>query len=68
MKKQRVKSPKGHFHARADLVPRAMYVVYPGEDRYPLADGVEALPVSEVARIAELARDDRGLPRPNLSG
>ncbi len=49
------KLSKGHFHARADLAPRAMYVVYPGEHRYPLADGVEALPVAEVARIAELA-------------
>ena len=49
------KLTKGNWNARDDLAPRAMYVVYPGRERFPLAKGVEALPVRQVARIAESA-------------
>jgi predicted AAA+ superfamily ATPase len=31
--------------AMQDLKLDALYVVYPGEHRYPLADGVEAVPL-----------------------
>ncbi len=46
---------KGNWTALEDLSPRATYVVYPGQDRYPMAKNVEALPISQVARIAESA-------------
>jgi len=46
------KLTKGNWTAQEDLAPRATYVVYPGRDRYPIAEGVTALPVSEVATIA----------------
>lgn len=32
--------------ARADLKLDALYVVYPGSRRYPLADGIEVVPLS----------------------
>jgi predicted AAA+ superfamily ATPase len=31
--------------AMADLKLDALYVVYPGQHRYPLADGIEAVPL-----------------------
>ena len=40
--------------ALADLGLDRVAVVYPGERRYPLADGVEAVPVSELARHGQL--------------
>lgn len=43
---------KGNWTAREELSPRMTYVVYPGRDRYPIAEGVEALPVSQVSAIA----------------
>ena len=46
---------KGNWTAHQDLAPRATFVVYAGRDRYPIAEKVEALPVSEIARIAESA-------------
>lgn len=46
---------KGNWAARDDLAPRRTYVLYPGRDRYPLAEGVEALPLSQVNAIAETA-------------
>lgn len=49
------KLTKGNFSAHADLAPRATYVVYPGRDSYPMAEGVQALPVGQVSRIAESA-------------
>jgi len=49
------KLTKGNWQARDDLAPRMTYVVYPGRDRYPIAEGVEALPVGQVATIAESA-------------
>jgi len=44
---------KGNWIARDDLAPRATFVVYPGQDRYPIEETVEALPVGQLAAIAE---------------
>ena len=40
--------------ALADLDLDRVAVVYPGERRYPLADRVEAVPVSELAEHGRL--------------
>jgi predicted AAA+ superfamily ATPase len=34
---------KGFYHARQDLQPRRTFIVYPGQDRYPLSEGVEII-------------------------
>jgi hypothetical protein len=34
---------KGFHNAREDLAPRKTFVVYSGTERYPLAEGVEAI-------------------------
>ncbi len=47
------KLTRGNFSAREALAPRATYVVYPGRDRYPIAENVWALPVSQIDRIAQ---------------
>ena len=42
--------PSRGFHAaRADLSPARAFVVHAGEDRYPVAEGVEAIGVRELA-------------------
>jgi predicted AAA+ superfamily ATPase len=40
---------RGFHVARADLQPVRSFVVYAGEDRYPLADGIEAIGIREMA-------------------
>jgi len=40
---------KGFHQARADLEPERCFVVYAGHERYPLAAGVEAIGVAELA-------------------
>ncbi len=47
------KLTRGNWNAREILAARMTYVVYPGEHRYPIAEGVEALPVTQVQVIAE---------------
>ena len=42
---------KGFHNARADLGPERCFVVYPGDERYPLADGVEAIGLAELAGL-----------------
>lgn len=42
---------RGFWSGIADLKPSAAYVVYPGKERYPLGPGVEALPVSMLAKV-----------------
>ena len=42
---------KGFYHARADLHPARCFVVYSGQDRYPLAEGVEAVGLRAMAEI-----------------
>jgi hypothetical protein len=42
---------RGFWSGLDDLKPDAAFVVYPGTERYPLGPGVEALPVSMLARV-----------------
>ncbi|MCS6948435.1 MAG: DUF4143 domain-containing protein, partial [Steroidobacteraceae bacterium] len=41
---------RGFYEARADVRPKRSVVVYPGEERFPLAEGVEAMPLPALAR------------------
>lgn len=46
------------FHIGCDdLKPTHRIVAYPGTGRYPVADGIEAVPLTEL--MAELALRDR---------
>jgi len=45
------KLERGFHHARQDLAPVKAFVVYSGEERYPVADGVEAISVREMAEV-----------------
>ena len=45
------KLERGFHHARQDLAPAKAFVVYSGEERYPVADGVEAISVREMATV-----------------
>ncbi len=42
---------RGFWSGLDDLKPSAAFVVYPGTERYPLGQGVEALPVSMLASV-----------------
>lgn len=42
---------KGFHFARQDLKPEKSFVVYSGDDRYPLDEGVEAIGLRELASI-----------------
>jgi predicted AAA+ superfamily ATPase len=42
---------KGFWNAYRDLGCERGFVVYPGEEAYPLAEGVEALPVGQIGEI-----------------
>ncbi len=42
---------RGFWSALSDLNPGAAYVVYPGKERYPLGQGVEALPVGMLGEV-----------------
>jgi len=44
---------RGFWSALSDLKPDAAFVVYPGKERYPLGQGVEALPVSMLAEVLD---------------
>ena len=44
--------------ALADLKLDALYVVYPGNLRYPLAEPAEAIPLTEVGSTSPEARRD----------
>lgn len=47
---------RGFHHARADVKPNRSFVVYPGLERYPMADGVEVIGLREMAgMLAALA-------------
>jgi len=48
------KPTKGFYHSLEDLNPAKAFVVTAGEDRYPLAEGVEAISLRELAQ--EIAR------------
>jgi hypothetical protein len=45
-----VQLDKGFHHAVEDLRPARRFVAYPGEERYPLAKGVEAIGVLQLTR------------------
>ena len=42
---------KGFHQARADLKPARSFVVYSGQDRYPLTEGVEVIGLRSMAEI-----------------
>ena len=45
------KPTRGFWTGIADLKPSEAYVVYPGKERYPLGQGVDALPVSMLGEV-----------------
>ena len=49
---------RGFREALADLVPERAFVIYGGSDRYPVAEKVEVIGVTEMAR---LLADPQGL-------
>jgi len=46
-----VKPGKGFYQSIEDLNPTESYIVYAGEDRYPVADNVEAIGLKEIAEL-----------------
>jgi uncharacterized protein len=42
---------KGFHFACADLLPARRFIVYPGDERYPVSAGVEAIPLVTLARL-----------------
>ena len=44
------KPGKGFHNACADVTPEAKYVVYPGEERFAVSKGVEAISVTDLVR------------------
>jgi len=47
------KLTKGFWSALDDIRPKIAYVVYPGNEYYPIAENVYALPVRELHRICD---------------
>lgn len=47
------KLERGFHQARADLAPARAFVVYSGETRYPIAEGVEAISLFEMAQLLD---------------
>lgn len=45
------KLERGFHTACADLAPNRRYVVYPGKERYPIAQGIDAVPLEEMIRV-----------------
>lgn len=44
------KPARGFHHACLDIAPEARFVVYPGDESFPVSDGVEAIGLPELAR------------------
>jgi hypothetical protein len=44
------KAGRGFYAACEDLTPARRFVVYPGDDRWPLADGVEVIGLDALCR------------------
>ena len=44
------KAGRGFYAACEDLTPTRRFVVYPGDDRWPLADGVEVIGLDALCR------------------
>ncbi|MXW85771.1 MAG: ATP-binding protein [Boseongicola sp. SB0667_bin_21] len=49
------KLERGFHHARADLNPERSFVVHSGNERYPKAESVEAIGLSDLCRTVSLA-------------
>ena len=47
---------KGFYRARDDVKPDRAFVVYSGDERYPMAEGIEAVGVAELAALLAGAR------------
>jgi predicted AAA+ superfamily ATPase len=45
------KPKKGFYHACEDIQPHKSFVVYAGSERYTIADGVEAIGLSELSQM-----------------
>jgi len=43
------KCEKGFYHAREDVQPDRSFVVYSGDDRYPITEEIEAIGLTELA-------------------
>jgi predicted AAA+ superfamily ATPase len=51
IKRSTAPAPSRGFHeASADLRPARRFIIHPGADRFPLRDGVEAIPLPDLAR------------------
>ena len=50
------KPKKGFYHACEDIQPHKSFVVYAGEERYPISDGVDAIGLPELLRLLEDSR------------
>ena len=46
---------RGFYNAREDIQPARSFVVYAGEDRYPVTEGVEAIGITDMVREVGLA-------------
>jgi uncharacterized protein len=42
---------RGFWQVKADLQPKACYVIFPGTQSYPMGESVEVLPLSEIDKI-----------------
>ena len=42
---------KGLYHARQDLKPERTFVVYSGDNRYPIGEGIEAISLPQMASL-----------------
>ncbi|HED19475.1 MAG TPA: ATP-binding protein [Gammaproteobacteria bacterium] len=45
------KPKRGFYNAVEDITPERSFVVYAGEERYPVSEGVEAISVSAIAQM-----------------
>jgi len=45
------KPTKGFYNALKDIQPDKTFVVYAGDERYPVSEGVEAISVAEMAQM-----------------
>jgi uncharacterized protein len=42
---------RGFHHAAEDLKPERRILIYPGQERYPIAEGIEAMSLEEAGRL-----------------
>lgn len=54
------KPRRGFYVACEDLKPTQAFVVYAGEERYPLAEGIEAIGVREMAGLLARTKTEQG--------